>query len=99
MAAPWSQGIPFVDPNVEYVGVTRLRTFNATNLRQIKKMLVIQDNDRPLAVMMSYAQYLSIQAKLQEALDALEVLSKKETEARLLAGLKDLAEGRVKGGK
>lgn len=94
-ALPWSHGIPFVDPNVEHVGVTKLRSFNATNLGELQKMLVIQDNDRPLAVMMSYEQYLAIQRKLREALDALEVLGRKESEEALRRGLKDAAEGRV----
>lgn len=96
MTAPWTQGIPFVDPNVEHVGVSKLRTFNASNLRTINKMMVIQENDQPLAVLLGYRQYLAIQNKLQEALDALELLSKKETEARLLSGLKDVAEGRTR---
>jgi len=91
----WSSGIPFVDPAVEHVGVSKLRTFNATNLGRIKKMMVIQDNDAPLAVLLSYQQYLAIQNKLQEALDAVELLSKKENVDRLLASLRDISEGRV----
>lgn len=104
MSALWSHDIPFVDPNVEYVGVSKLRSFNGSNLGEIRKMLVIQDNDRPLAVMMSYGQYLAVQRKLQEALDALELLGRQERETGLRRGLKDVAEGRVtplkkKGGK
>src|ERR1022692_1905583 len=91
----WSSGIPFVDPGVEHVGVSKLRTLNATNLGRIKKMMVIQDNDAPLAVLLSYQQYLAIQNKLQEALDAVELLSKKENVDRLLASLRDISEGRV----
>jgi PHD/YefM family antitoxin component YafN of YafNO toxin-antitoxin module len=91
----WSSGIPFIDPAVEHVGVSKLRTFNATNLGKIKKMMVIQDNDAPLAVLLSYQQYLSIQNKLQEALDAVELLSKKENIDRLLGSLRDISEGRV----
>lgn len=102
MSALWSNDIPFVDPNVEYVGVSKLRTFNGSNLGEIRKMLVIQDNDRPLAVMMSYGQYLAVQKKLQEALTALELLGREESKSALRRGLKDVAEGRVtplKGGK
>jgi PHD/YefM family antitoxin component YafN of YafNO toxin-antitoxin module len=91
----WSSGIPFVDPGVEHVGVSKLRTLNATNLGKIRKTMVIQDNDAPLAVLLSYPQYLAIQNKLQEALDAVELLSKKENVDRLLAGLRDISEGRV----
>jgi hypothetical protein len=95
--------IPFIDPDVEHVGVSKLRSFNSSNLGEIKKMLVIQDNDRPLAVMMSYPQYLAVQKKLQEALDALELLGREENRDRLRRGLRDAAEGRVaplkKGGR
>ncbi len=58
-------------------------------------MLVIQDNDKPLAVMMSYAQYLAVQRKLQEALEALELLGTEESRAALRKGLQDVSEGRV----
>ncbi len=95
MSALWSRDIPFVDPNVEYVGVSKLRNFNGSNLGEIQKMLVIQDNDKPLAVMMSYAQYLAVQRKLQEALEALELLGTEESKAALRRGLKDISEGRV----
>jgi PHD/YefM family antitoxin component YafN of YafNO toxin-antitoxin module len=95
MSALWSNDIPFVDPNVEYVGVSKLRTFNGSNLGEIQKMLVIQDNDRPLAVMMSYGQYLAVQKKLQEALTALELLGREESKSALRRGLKDVSEGRV----
>lgn len=91
----WSSGIPFIDPAVEHVGVSKLRTLNGTNLGKINKIMVIQDNDAPLAVLLSYHQYLAIQNKLQEALDAVELLSKKENVDRLLAGLRDISEGRV----
>jgi hypothetical protein len=88
-------GIPFVDPMVEHVGVSKLRTLNSHNLSKINKMMVIQDNDTPLAVLLGYRQYLAIQNKLQEALDALELLSKEDNVQRLLAGLRDIGEGRV----
>ena len=95
MSALWSRDLPFVDPNVEYVGVSKLRSFNGSNLGEIRKMLVIQDNDKPLAVMMSYTQYLAVQRKLQEALEALELLGTEESKAALRRGLKDVAEGRI----
>ena len=91
----WSSEIPFVDPAVEHVGVSKLRTFNATNLGKITKTMVIQDNDAPVAVLLSYRQYLAIQNKLQEALDALDLLSQQENVDRLLSSLRDIPEGRV----
>jgi hypothetical protein len=95
MSALWSRDIPLVDPNVEYVGVSKLRSLNGSNLGEIQKMLVIQDNDKPLAVMMSYTQYLAVQEKLQEALTALELLGREESKTALRKSLKDVAEGRV----
>jgi PHD/YefM family antitoxin component YafN of YafNO toxin-antitoxin module len=85
-----------LDPSVEHVGVSKLRTLNSQNLSKISKMMVIQDNDTPLAVLLGYRQYLAIQNKLQEALDALELLSKQENVQHLLAGIRDIAEGRVR---
>jgi PHD/YefM family antitoxin component YafN of YafNO toxin-antitoxin module len=90
-----SEGIPFIDPNVERVGVSKLRTLNASNLGHVNKTIVIQDNDKPLAVLLNYEQYMAIQNKLQEALDTLELLSKTENASALLSGLKDITEGRV----
>jgi len=38
--------VPYIDPNVEHVGVSRLRTLNASNLRNFEKTLVIQTTIR-----------------------------------------------------
>lgn len=53
--------IPYIDPKVQYVGVSKLRTLNATTLNELDKTLVIQDNDKPLAVVLSYDQFLEMQ--------------------------------------
>jgi hypothetical protein len=88
----WSSGIPFIDPAVERVGISKLRTLNATNLGRIKKIMVIQDNDAPLAVLLNYRQYIAIQDKLQEALGAVERLSKKESVDSLLVSMRQIPE-------
>jgi len=67
---PEKNDIPIIDPRIEYVGATKLRSLNTTNLSKLKKTLVIQDNDTPLAVLLNYEQYLTIQRKLQEAFHA-----------------------------
>ena len=36
------------------VGISRLRALNATQLRELDKTHVIQDNDKPLAVLLNY---------------------------------------------
>ena len=61
---------PFIDPRVEHVGVSKLRLMNATNLKTVRNMIVIQENDRPLAVLLNYEQYLSMQNKLRALLKA-----------------------------
>jgi PHD/YefM family antitoxin component YafN of YafNO toxin-antitoxin module len=89
-----SAGVPYIDPSVEHVGVSKLRTLNATNLSNFNKTLVIQDNDTPLAVLLKYEQFLIMQNKLQAALDTIEMLSNKEAASGVLKGVKDLSEGR-----
>ena len=89
-----TKNIPMIDPRIEYVGASKLRTLNTSNLGKLKKTLVIQDNDTPLAVLLNYEQYMTIQTKLQQALDTIEVLSERDVVGALQTGLKDIAEGR-----
>jgi PHD/YefM family antitoxin component YafN of YafNO toxin-antitoxin module len=86
--------IPLIDPRIEYCGTSKLRSFNTHNLGKLRKTLVIQDNDTPLAVLVDYDRYMTIQKRLQDALDTIEVLTKKDAANALQAGLKDIAEGR-----
>ena|ERR1700691_1748494 len=53
--------IPYLDPSVQHVGISRLRALNATQLRELDKTLVIQDNDKPLAVLLKYEHFLAMQ--------------------------------------
>ena len=87
--------VPYIDPNVEHVGVSRLRTLNATNLRNFKT-LVIQDNNTPLAVLLTYDQFLTMQKRLQAVLETIEVLTDDEECAALRAGLKAVQEGHTR---
>ena len=82
--------IPRIDPKVQYVGVSKLRQLNATNLHRLDKTLVIQDDDKPLAVVLSYEQFLEMQNERDTILRTLEtVLTEDRTE--LLAALQDAA--------
>ena len=56
--------IPYLDPNVQHVGISRLRALNVTQLRELDKTLVIQDNDKPLAVLLKYEDFLAMQEKI-----------------------------------
>jgi hypothetical protein len=57
--------IPYIDPKVRHVGVSKLRELNATKLKELgqdnEQTLVIQDNDQPLAVLLSYEKFLIMQ--------------------------------------
>lgn len=53
--------IPYLDPSVQHVGISRLRAFNVSQLNTLEKTLVIQDNDRPLAVLVKYSNFMAMQ--------------------------------------
>jgi translation initiation factor IF-3 len=57
--------IPYLDPSVQHVGVTKLRSLNVAQLRDLDKTLVIQDNDKPLAVLLKYEHFMAMQEQLQ----------------------------------
>ena len=56
--------IPYLDPSVQHVGISRLRALNVAQLRALDKTLVIQDNDQPLAVLLRYEHFMAIQERL-----------------------------------
>jgi len=60
-----SVSIPYLDPGVQHVGVSRLRALNIEQLRDLDKTLVIQDNDKPLAVLLKYEQFMAMQAQIR----------------------------------
>jgi len=86
--------VPYIDPNVEHVGVSRLRTLNATNLRNFGKTLVIQDNNTPLAVLLTYDQFLLMQRQLQGVLETVELLTDEDERVALLDGLAAIRAGK-----
>lgn len=57
--------IPYLDPSVQHVGVTKLRSMNIEQLRDLDKTLVIQDNDKPLAVLLRYEQFMAMQEQIR----------------------------------
>jgi hypothetical protein len=57
--------IPYLDPSVQHVGISKLRALNVTQLRDLDKTLVIQDNDKPLAVLLKYEHFMAMQEKLR----------------------------------
>jgi hypothetical protein len=56
--------IPYLDPSVQHVGISRLRALNVTQLRDLDKTLVIQDNDKSLAVLLKH--FLAMQERIKD---------------------------------
>lgn len=88
--------IPYIDPNVQHVGISKLRAFNVNTLSNLDKTLVIQDNDTPLAVLLTYEQFLSMQNQLQAVLSAIEMMQDKDEMAALMTGFHDVISGNTK---
>lgn len=83
---PTSIPTSYVNPNVRHVGVSKLRSLNATKLRDIDKTLVIQENDKPLAVLLKYDDYLAMQEQMLALIDAQSILSDKNALSTVLSG-------------
>ena len=65
MAKTNQVSIPYLDPSVQHVGVSRLRALNIEQLRDLDKTLVIQDNDKPLAVLLRYEHFMAMQEQIR----------------------------------
>lgn len=98
MAAQATMAFPFVNPTVRHVGVSKLRELNASKLREnSEETLVIQDsNDTPLAVLLSYEQFLIIQQQLLAVINTVDMLTDKAEYDNLIAGFEDIRAGRVR---
>ena len=55
---------PRIDPNVKYCGVSKLRELNSDKLRELPGALVIQENNEPIAVIVSYETFLLMQSRI-----------------------------------
>jgi hypothetical protein len=54
----------YADPSIQHAEITRLRALNVTQLWELDKTLVIQDNDNPQAVLLKYEHFLAMQEKI-----------------------------------
>lgn len=89
--------IPNIDPNVKYVGVSKLRGLNATKLRdQDDETLVIQENDTPLSVLLPYKRYLAIREEFNALLSMIELLANETERSGLLRAFEDIRAERVR---
>lgn len=91
-----SINIPLIDPNVKHIGVSKLRQFNATNLRETSDTFVIQENDTPLAVLVSFEKFLIMQEQLMSVLGTMELLTDKTDLEGVKAGLAAFTAGRTR---
>jgi hypothetical protein len=90
------KGIPVIDPNVRYVGVSKLRLLNADKLHNLDETLVIQDDDKPLAVVLSYGQFLAMQKERNRILATLETFFDDDDRTALVAALMAANKGNTK---
>ena len=89
--------IPIIDPSVKHVGVSKLRELNATKLKEAKdETLVIQDNDTPVAVLLSYEKFMIMQGQLMAVFNTLELMTDDKERSSLVAGLNDLRAGKTR---
>jgi predicted transcriptional regulator len=90
-----SSTMPVIDPNVKYVGVSKLREMNASKLKETDDTFVLQDNDQPLAVLVKYRKFMEMQQQLMSVLNTIDLLMEEKEMAGLRAGLDDLRAGRM----
>ena len=91
-----SVNIPLIDPNVKYLGVSKLRKLSASSLKETNDTFVIQENDTPLAVLVSFEKFLLIQEKLMSVLNTIELVTSKADMDGVSAGLAAVADGRTR---
>jgi PHD/YefM family antitoxin component YafN of YafNO toxin-antitoxin module len=91
---PNVEDIPKIDPRVRYVGISKLRGLNADKLREATDTFVVQDNDKPLAVLLTYDKFLAMQGELEAVARTVEMLSSSGELEAMKAGMHDMKAGR-----
>jgi hypothetical protein len=90
------KGIPVIDPTVRYVGVSKLRELKADKLRSLTQTLVIQDDEKPLAVVLSFDQFMQMQTERNRILTTLETFFTDEGRTGLVSALLAVQKGNTK---
>jgi len=62
----------------------------------MEKTLVLQENDQPLAVLLTYEKYLVLQDQLDALMRTIYVLSSPEESTAFRSSVSDVKDGRVK---
>lgn len=87
---------PHIDPHVKHIGVSKLRGLNADKLRSTDDTFVIQENDTPLAVLLTYDRFLAMQEELAAVARTVDMLRDNNEMAAFQAGMRDLNAGRYR---
>jgi lipid A disaccharide synthetase len=88
---------PDINPQIRYVGVSKLRDLNATKLKeQTDDTFVIQENDTPLSVLFSYKRYQEMRTEFNSLLSMIEMLTNETERNGMLAAFEDIRAGRVR---
>src|SRR6202158_5766118 len=87
---------PVIDPTIRHVGVSKLRAMNATALKETEDTFVIQDNNTPLAVLLTYEKFLIMQKQLMSVMNTLDLLTESKEIAGVLAGIQEMNAGRAR---
>ncbi len=88
---------PDISPHVKFVGVSKLRDLNASRLReQTEDTFVIQENDTPLSVLLSYKRYQEMREEFHALLSMIEALADDNERNGILAAFEDIRAGRVR---
>ena len=88
--------IPRIDRSVEHVGISRLRKLNSDDLKSMETTLVLQENDQPLAVLLTYEKFLVLQDQLDSLMRTICVLSNSEESLALRSGIEDVNKGKTR---
>jgi hypothetical protein len=92
-----TSAIPNIDPTVKHVGVSKLRDLNATKLKQQNQQtLVIQENDTPLAVLLTYKRFVEIREEFDAMASTIELLTSDIEKKGILSAFEDIRAGRVR---
>lgn len=86
---PIVEDFPHIDPSVKHIGVSKLRGLNADKLRETDETFVIQENDTPLAVLLTYEKFLAIQDRLKSIANTVDLISDAAELTALMDGLGD----------
>jgi hypothetical protein len=88
---------PDIDPRIRHVGVSKLRDLNATKLKENEDdTFVIQENDVPLSILLSYKKYQEMREERNSLLSMIEMLTNDTERNGLTAAFEDLRAGRVR---